>query len=83
MDTRRKIATLMLSIAILLNVPVAFFYSGQNKAYPDAWAQKIASAYNSVELIKVTGTGHNGIISDRTAWKEQTLPEILQYFKSL
>ena len=71
MDTRRKIATLV-SIAILLNVLVAFFYSGKNKSYP-----------HSVALIKVTGTGHNGIISDRTAWNEQTLPEILQYFKSL
>lgn len=65
------------------NVPVAFFYSGENKAYPDSWAQNISSAYNSVELFKITGTGHNGIISDEVAWTGQTLPEILKYFKSL
>lgn len=65
------------------NVPVAFFYSAENEAYTDSWAQKISSAYNSVALFKITGTGHNGIISDESAWREQTLPQLLEYCKSL
>lgn len=62
------------------NTPVLFFYSEKNKAYPDDWAQKITSAYNEVEIYKVAGTGHNGIISNKKAWEETTLPKILTYF---
>ena len=65
------------------DVPVLFFYSEKNKAYPDSWAQKISSAYNSADLIKITGAGHDGIIKDYMAWTEQTLPVILTYFNSL
>ncbi|MGC1243446.1 MAG: alpha/beta hydrolase [Chryseosolibacter sp.] len=65
------------------NVPVILFYSEKNKAYPDSWAQRISSAYNAVELFKITGVGHDGIIKDKTAWTNQTLPEILAYFDSL
>jgi proline iminopeptidase len=64
------------------NVPVIFFYSEKDKAYPDSWAQKISSAYNVVELFKITGVGHDGIINDKTAWTNQTMPEILAYFDS-
>ena len=65
------------------NVPVLFFYSEKNKGYPDSWAQKISSAYNSRTLIKISGTGHDGIIMDTPQWKAQTLPAILEYFNSL
>jgi proline iminopeptidase len=65
------------------NTPVLFFYSEKDKAYPDSWAQKISSSYNSVKVVKITGTGHDGIVSDRTTWTEQTMPEMLAYFDSL
>jgi proline iminopeptidase len=65
------------------NVPVLFFFSEKNKAYPDSWAQKISAAYNSANLFKITGVGHDGIIKDKTAWTEQTLPKMLSYFNSL
>ncbi|MBL7924689.1 MAG: alpha/beta hydrolase [Bacteroidia bacterium] len=63
--------------------PVLFFYSGKNAAYPDAWAQKISAAYPMVNLIKVNGVGHPGIVHDRNAWTTITLPAILQYLQSL
>jgi proline iminopeptidase len=66
-----------------INMPVLFFYSEYDKAYPDSWAQRISSAYNSVELFKVMGVGHDGIIKDKAAWTNQTLPKILDYFDSL
>jgi proline iminopeptidase len=65
------------------NIPVLFFYSENDKGYPDAWANKISAVYNQVELWKVPGTGHNGIVSDKKAWKETTLPKLLSYFNSL
>lgn len=65
------------------NLPVLFFYSEYDKGYPDDWADKISAVYNQVELWKVPGTGHNGIVSDKKAWKETTLPRILTYFNSL
>lgn len=63
--------------------PVLFLYSEKNKAYPDSWAHKISGAFNSAALFKVSGTGHNGIISDKTAWTQTTLPKLLSYFHSL
>ena len=65
------------------NVPVLFFYSENDKGYPDDWANKISAVFNQVELWKVPDTGHNGIVSDNKAWKETTLPRILSYFNSL
>lgn len=65
------------------DIPVLFFYSEKNKVYTDSWAQNISGAYNSVELFKVSGTGHSGIVSDDIAWENQTMPEILNYFNSL
>jgi proline iminopeptidase len=65
------------------NTPVLFIYSDGNKAYGESWAQKISSAYSTKELFKVTGTGHNGIVSDDAVWTQQTLPEILNHFNSL
>ena len=60
-----------------------FFYSENNKAYTTDWANKIASSYSSVVLQKINGVGHNGIISDKQAWQQQTMPKILQYLQSL
>ena len=65
------------------NVPVLFFYSEKDKGYPDSWAQKISAPYNSKTLVKIYGTGHDGIIEDTAPWKDQTLPAILDYFNSL
>ncbi len=60
-----------------------FFYSENNKAYTTDWANKIATSYSSVVLQKINGVGHNGIISDKNAWHQQTMPKILQYIQSL
>jgi proline iminopeptidase len=65
------------------NTTVLFFYSEKDKAYPDSWAQKISSSYDSVDVSKIAGVGHDGIIKDKTAWTNQTLPIILDYFDSL
>lgn len=65
------------------HVPVKFFYSQYNTAYPDAWAQRITSVYNTVDITKIPGVGHNGIITDRYAWTTITMPEIITYFQSL
>ena len=64
-------------------VPVLFIYSANNLAYPDEWAQRISNAYNSAELYKITGTGHEGIVLDQHAWNEYTMPKILAYFNSI
>jgi proline iminopeptidase len=63
--------------------PVLFFYSEKNKAYPDSWAHYISGAFSTVDLFKVPGVGHDGIISDKTAWAQKTLPKMLSYFNSL
>ncbi len=65
------------------NLPVLFLYSEKDQAYPDSWAQQISSAYNDADLFKIMGVGHDGIITDKTAWTNQTLPKILAYFNSL
>ena len=65
------------------HVPVLFFYSEKDKGYPDSWAMKISAPYNSRTLVKIFGTGHDGIIKDTAPWKDQTLPAILDYFNSL
>lgn len=65
------------------NVPILFFYSEKDKAYPDDWAKKITSVYNKVEIVKVPDVGHQGIIKDKKAWKEITMPKVLSYFNSL
>lgn len=62
---------------------VLFFHSEYNKAYPLSWARHISSVYNSVELYKVPGVGHSGMITDTYTWKETTLPKIVSYLKSL
>lgn len=64
-------------------VPVQFFYSELNKAYPTTWANKITAVYNTVNLKQISGVGHDGIINNRAAWEQQTLPQLLTYFNSL
>lgn len=65
------------------NVPVLFFYSERNKAYPDSWAEKITSAYNHVERVKISTVGHDGIITNQNAWNSQTKPKIINYINGL
>jgi proline iminopeptidase len=65
------------------HVPVLFLYSEKNRAYGDAWAQKIAGVFHTVRLTKIMGVGHEGIIPGNAAWAQQTMPAILDYFKSL
>jgi proline iminopeptidase len=62
--------------------PVLYFYSERNQAYPKTWAEKITSAYKSFELVKVPGVGHSGIVTDKKAWQETTLPKIVEYLKA-
>lgn len=64
-------------------LPVLFLYSGRNKVYTDAWAQHIAGAFKNVQLCKVQGVGHEGIIANSRAWSTITEPNILKYFQSL
>ena len=64
-------------------VPVLFFYSEMNQAYPDSWAQQISGVYNAVDLVKVQGVGHDGIIQDDHAWMTITMPEMISYFNSI
>jgi len=37
---------------------VLFLYSEMNEAYGQAYAQRVSSAYPSVQLVEITGTGH-------------------------
>ncbi|HCN10811.1 alpha/beta fold hydrolase [Candidatus Kaistella beijingensis] len=60
-----------------------FLYSENNKEYTTEWANKISSAYSSVIIQKITGVGHNGILSDKQVWQQQTMPKVIQYIQSL
>lgn len=62
---------------------VLYFHSELNIAHPIEWAKKVSSAYKNVELFTVTGIGHSGFITNTKAWKQQTLPKIITYLKSL
>ncbi|MCT2564485.1 alpha/beta hydrolase [Chryseobacterium herbae] len=62
--------------------PVFFGY-GDNKAYPDSWAQKISSPFNNKNLHKFNNTGHSGMFTNKEIWTHSTLPKLLNYFKSL
>lgn len=65
------------------DVPVLFFYSEKNQAYPDSWASKISGAFHDVQITKVPDVGHDGMLSDDTTWTNITMPRILTYFNSL
>jgi proline iminopeptidase len=65
------------------NTPVLYMYTEKNRVHPTSWAQKVSSAYNSVELFKVMGAGHSSVITDKQIWTNTTMPKMLSYFKSL
>lgn len=65
------------------HAPVLFLYSERNKAYPDSWAQKISSKYKDVTKVKVSGVGHDGIITNTNVWNSQTKPEIITFINGL
>jgi proline iminopeptidase len=62
---------------------VLFFYSSQNQAYPDSWAEKITSVYSNKEVIKVDGVGHSGMFDQIDTWTLVTEPKILEYLNNL
>lgn len=65
------------------SAPVLFIHSEKNKAYPLSWAQKIASAYPTVQLFRVSGVGHSGMITELNVWRQTTMPRIINYIQSL
>ncbi|MGL5892748.1 MAG: alpha/beta hydrolase, partial [Bacteroidia bacterium] len=64
------------------NVPVLFFYSKENKAYPTTWAEKVSGVFNTVEVVQANGS-HSDMIMVNTTWSTFTLPKIVNYFDSL
>ena len=62
---------------------ILFFYSSNNKAYPDSWAQKILLAYPNKDVFKVQGVGHSGMFDQIVTWTNVTEPKVLEYLNSL
>lgn len=62
---------------------VLFFYSSNNKAYPDSWAEKITSVYGNKEVVKVNGVGHSGMFDQLDTWTRITEPKVIEYLKRL
>lgn len=65
------------------NKRVLFFYSSDNPAYTDSWAEKISSAYINKEVVKVNGVGHSGMFENIDTWTNFTEPEVIKYLNSL
>ncbi len=65
------------------NKKVLFFYSSNNKAYPDSWAEKISSVYLNKKVVKVNGVGHSGMFDQIDTWTNFTEPKVLEYLNSL
>jgi proline iminopeptidase len=65
------------------NKKVLFFYSSNNQAYPDSWAQKIASVYLNKEMVKVNGVGHSGMFDQIDTWTNFTEQKVIEYLKNL
>lgn len=65
------------------NSKVLFFYSSNNKAYPDSWAEKISSAFINKEVVKVNGVGHSGMFDQIDTWTNFTEPKVIEYLNSL
>ncbi|QEC66897.1 alpha/beta hydrolase [Panacibacter ginsenosidivorans] len=61
--------------------PVLFCYSERNKAYGQAYAQKVSSAYPNVQLEKINNAGHD-FISFSAGWNN-FFPIALTYLNSL
>lgn len=62
---------------------VLFFYSSNNQAYPDSWAEKIASVYVNKEVVKVQGVGHSGMFDQLETWTNFTEPKVIEYLNGL
>ncbi len=62
---------------------VIFFYSSNNTAYPDSWAQKISAIYPQKEVVKVNGVGHSGMFDQLETWRTITEPKVIKYLNSL
>lgn len=62
---------------------ILFFYSSNNKAYPDSWAEKVSSAIINKEVVKVNNVGHSGMFDQIEIWTNVTEPKIIEYIKSL
>jgi proline iminopeptidase len=62
---------------------VLFFYSSNDKAYTDSWAEKIASFYKNKEVVKVAGVGHSGMFDQIQTWTNVTEPKIIEYLNGL
>lgn len=60
-----------------------FIYSGNNQAYPDSWAQKIAAVFTNKELLKVDGVGHSGMFDQINTWTNITEPKVIEYLNNL
>lgn len=60
---------------------VLFVYSANNRAYGLAHAQKVSSAYPSVQLVRIDGAGHN-MITHPEDWAK-LYPSVLTYLNSL
>ncbi len=65
------------------NKKILFFYSSNNQAYPDSWAEKISSVYLNKQVIKVNGVGHSGMFDQINTWTNFTEPKILEYLNGL
>ena len=62
---------------------VLFFYSSNNQAYPDSWAEKISSVYFNKEVVKVNGVGHSGMFDQIDTWTNFTELKVIRYLNSL
>jgi proline iminopeptidase len=62
---------------------VLFFYSSNNTAYPDSWAEKISLPYLNKEVVKVNGVGHSGMFDQINTWTNFTEPKVIEYINSL
>ncbi|MFN3445338.1 MAG: alpha/beta fold hydrolase [Bacteroidia bacterium] len=65
------------------NKKVLFFYSSNNQAYSDSWAEKISSVYLNKEVVKVNGVGHSGMFDQIDTWTNLTEPKVIEYIKGL
>ncbi len=62
---------------------VLFLYSSNNKAYPDTWANRIASSFLNKEVVKIEGIGHSGMFDQANYWKQVTQKSVIKYLKGL
>jgi len=67
----------------LFSKKVLFIYSGNNKAYPDSWASRIAAAYPNKEIFKAQGVGHSGMFDQVNFWTTTMEPKVISYIQSL